>query len=77
MTTRWPWVTASIAAVLALNPLGLDFISSAFFSSEALARNIAGPIVLTAMAILVTLILLEWAVRTLVLKRRARGTTTA
>ena len=41
-----------LATVVALNPVGLEFLRSAFFAGEQLARNIAQPIVLTAMAIL-------------------------
>jgi uncharacterized membrane protein len=36
-----------------------------------------GPIALTAMAIMAFMIVLEWLIRTLILNRRARGTTTA
>lgn len=66
-----------LAAALALNPVGLDFLRSAFFAGEQLARNIAQPIVLTAMAILGLIGVLEWSVRVAILKRRRRGKTTA
>ena len=66
-----------LAAALALNPVGLDFLRSAFFASEQLARNIAQPIVLTAMAILGLIGVLEWSVRVTISKRRRRGKTTA
>lgn len=58
-----PWLTLIVAAVLALNPVGLDFIRNAFWSGEALSRNIAQPIVLAAAAILVLLALAEIAIR--------------
>ncbi|WP_430516793.1 hypothetical protein [Bradyrhizobium yuanmingense] len=58
---------------MALNPVGLDFLHSAFFAGEQLARNIAQPIVLTALAIIVLVVLLEWLVRSFLVKRRARG----
>ena len=60
---RWPWITMLLAAVLALNPVGLDVIHSAFFSGEALSRNIWQPIVLTAAGVLALLIALEWWLR--------------
>ena len=60
---RWPWITVLLAAVAALNPLGLDIIHAAFFSGEALARNIWQPIVLCAAAIFAVLIGLEWWIR--------------
>ena len=66
-----------LAAVVALNPVGLDFLHSSFFAGEQLARNIAQPIVLTAMAILALVVALEWLVRVFIINRRARGETTA
>nr|WP_246732241.1 hypothetical protein [Bradyrhizobium yuanmingense] len=62
-----------LGAIVALNPVGLDFLHSAFFAGEQLARNIAQPIVLTALAIIVLVVLLEWLVRSFLVKRRARG----
>ena len=66
-----------LAAVVALNPVGLEFFRSAFFAGEQLARNITQPIVLTTMAILGLIGALEWLVRVFIINRRARGTTTA
>ncbi|MBR0705265.1 hypothetical protein AB7M17_006480 [Bradyrhizobium sp. USDA 377] len=71
--TRWPWISLLLGAVVALNPVGLEFLHSAFFAGEQLARNIAQPIVLTALAIMVLAVLLEWLVRSFLVKRRARG----
>ncbi|ULK98159.1 hypothetical protein [Bradyrhizobium sp. I71] len=71
--TRWPWISLLLGAVVALNPIGLDFLRSAFFAGEQLARNIAQPIVLTALAVMVLVVVLEWLVRSLLVKRRARG----
>jgi hypothetical protein len=56
-----------LAAVVMLNPLGLDIIHAAFFSSEQLSRNIWQPLAITAGLILILLIALEWWLR----KRRA------
>jgi hypothetical protein len=66
-----------LTAVIALNPVGLEFLRSAFLAGEQLARNIAQPIVLTAMAILGLIGALEWLVRVFIINRRARGETTA
>ena len=66
-----------LVAILVLNPLGLDVLNAAFFSNEQLSRSIWQPIALIVMAMLLALVLLEWFLRTLVLKRRARRTTTA
>jgi hypothetical protein len=66
-----------LAVAVALNPVGLEFLRSAFLAGEQLARNIAQPIVLTAMAILGLIGALEWLVRALIINRRARGGPTA
>ena len=58
-------------------PRRARFSHSAFFAGEQLARNIAQPIVLTAMAILALVVALEWLVRVFIINRRARGETTA
>ncbi|AWM01454.1 hypothetical protein [Bradyrhizobium amphicarpaeae] len=71
--TRWPWISLLLGAVVALNPIGLDFLHSAFLASEQLARNIARPIVLIALAVTVLAVMLEWLVRSFLVKRRARG----
>ena len=70
-------MTALLAAAVVLNPIGLDIFYSAFLSGEQLSRNIWGSIAWIGMAILAMTVLLEWIVRTLILKRRMRGTTTA
>ena len=66
-----------LTTVVALNPVGLEFFRSAFLAGEQLARNIAQPIVLTAMAILGLIGALEWLVRVFIINRRARGGITA
>ncbi|MBI5263202.1 MAG: hypothetical protein HY852_15435 [Bradyrhizobium sp.] len=75
--TRWPWISILLGAILVLNPIGLDLLHSAFFAGEQLARNIAQPIVLAALAILILIGVVEWLVRMLIFRGRARGATTA
>ena len=65
-----------LAAILAINPLGIDVICAAFFSNEALSRNVWGPIALTGIAAMALIVLLEWRMRVFILKRRRRDTTT-
>jgi hypothetical protein len=77
LRTRWPWITALLAAAVVLNPIGLDIFYSAFLSGEQLSRNIWGSIVWTGIALLALIVLLEWLFRTLILKRSTRNTTTA
>jgi len=62
-----------LGAVVALNPIGLDFLHSAFFAGEQLARNIAQPIALIALALMAVVVTLEWLVRSFLVKRRVRG----
>ena len=73
--TRWPWISLLLSAVLVLTPAGLDLVHSAFFAGEQLARNIAQPIVPTALAIMAVVIGFEWLVRSLIARSRARGAT--
>ena len=73
--TQLPWVTALLASALVLNPLGIDVLKTAFFSSDPLSRAIWRPIVLIGMAILATIALVEWLARTSIQRRRASGAT--
>jgi hypothetical protein len=73
LRTRRPWVTALLAAAVVLNPIGLDVFYSAFLSGEQLSRNIWGSIAWIGIAIFAMIISLEWLVRTLIFKRRARS----
>ena len=66
-----------LAAVVALNPLGIDLIHAAFFANEVLSRSIWEPIVLAGMAIVALLVLLEWGIRKFIISRRARGAATS
>jgi hypothetical protein len=71
----WPWITTLLAAIVVLNPIGLEIVHSAFLSGEALSRNIWQPIVLIGFAIAVLIGVLEWRIRTSYLKRRGSGST--
>ena len=71
---RWPWLTMTVAAALALSPLGQEFIYGAFFSNEQLSRNIAQPIVATGVVVLVVLGGVEYLIGTLICRRRAQNT---
>ncbi len=61
--SRLPWITSALALVAALNPIGLEFLRSAFWSGEQLSRNIAQPIVYTAIGVLIALAILETLVK--------------
>ena len=60
--------------VLVPDPVGRDMVGGTCISGEQLSRNIRQSIALIAIAILATIILLEWALGTLILKRRANST---
>jgi len=66
-----------LAAIMALNPLGIDVIHAAFFASEALSRSIWEPFALIGMAIMALIVLLEWGMRKFIISRRARGAATS
>ncbi|HSY56169.1 MAG TPA: hypothetical protein VK834_06960 [Bradyrhizobium sp.] len=60
-----------LSAVATLNPIGLDVIHAAFYSSEALSQNIWKPIALTSLAIMILIVALEWRIRKFIIHRRA------
>lgn len=63
-----------LAAAVAFNPVGLDFLRSAFMSTEQLSRNIAQPIVFMIGGILGGVCLLEFGIRQyLIRKHRSHG----
>jgi hypothetical protein len=67
--TAWPWISLLLLALAALNPIGFDFLYLAAFSGEQLSRNIAGPIVLMAFAGLSAVALIEFGIRTMLMRR--------
>ncbi len=68
--TRIPWIFGFIGVVAAAVPPGRDMIEAAFFSGEALTRNIAGPIVVIGFGILAIFVVIEWSVRCMLHRRR-------
>ena len=61
--TAWPWITPFLAAVVAVSPVGRDFLWSAFFSSDQLGRNIARPLVFWAMGAVLVAVGCEYLLR--------------
>ena len=70
--TSWPWITLSIAAVVALNPIGLEIIHSAFSAGEQLACSLGQFLVYCALGIAAALGLIEFGIRKLLLMRQRR-----
>ncbi|MBX3524383.1 MAG: hypothetical protein KF807_14310 [Xanthobacteraceae bacterium] len=58
-----PWFVLILAAAVVLNPVGLGFIRSTFWSGEQLSRNIAQPFVFAGAGILALLAAIEILVR--------------
>lgn len=68
--TSWPWITMMLTVAAMLNPVGLDFLHSAFMSNEQLSRNIARPIVVMIGGGLGILCLLEFGIRQYLVRKR-------
>ncbi len=66
-----------LSVIVLVSPIGYEVLYDAFFSGEALSRSIARPIAFIGFAILISICVVEWLIRTMILNRRARGTTIA
>jgi hypothetical protein len=76
MWTRWPWISLLFAIIVVISPLGREVLHDAFFSGEALSRNIAQAMLTVGLPFLVLVVVLEWLVRLIISRRRARGAKT-
>jgi len=59
-----PWITLVVAAVAVAYPFGRDLMYLAFLSGEQLSNNIARPLVIGGLAVLVLFGVLEWWIKT-------------
>lgn len=75
--TRWPWITTALAVLVVFTPPAREIIHDALFSGEALSRNIARFLLYIGLGIAVLTAGLEWLVRLIISRRRARGVTTS
>ena len=75
--TRWPWISLLLAVLIVISPLGRELIHDAFYSGEALSRSIAQFLVYIGLGVAVLIIALEWLVRLIISRRRARGATSS
>ncbi|WGD56407.1 hypothetical protein QA641_22390 [Bradyrhizobium sp. CB1650] len=64
-----------LSITILVSPIGQEVLHDAFFSGEQLSRNIAQPIAFIGFVILSLICVVEWLVRLLISKRRARGAT--
>jgi hypothetical protein len=75
--TRWPWISLLLAVLTVISPAGREIIHDVFYSGEALSRNIAQFLIYIGLGIAVVIAALEWLVRLIISRRRARGATSS
>jgi hypothetical protein len=75
--TRWPWISLLLAVLIVISPVGREIIHDAFYSGEALSRSIAQFLVYIGLGAAVLITALEWLVRLIISRRRARGATSS
>jgi hypothetical protein len=68
-----PWITLAATVVLFVLPFGRDLLYLAFGSGEQLSNNIAQFMLLVVAGIVLALALLEWGIKYLLRRHRARG----
>jgi hypothetical protein len=68
-----PWITLVIVAVFAVSPFGQSLYHSAFVSGEQLANSIAQLMLMIIVGIAIGLAALEWGVKVLIRRHRAKG----
>ena len=73
---RWPWISLLLAVLVLISPVGRDILRDAFFSGEGLSRNIAQFVLWIGLAFLVLIAAIEWLIRMIISRRRARGVAT-
>ena len=64
-----------LSIIILISPIGHEVLYDAFFSNEGLSRAIAQPLAFIGFAILASICAIEWLVRLLISRRRARGAT--
>ena len=68
-----PWITLIAVVIFFATPLGQSLYHQAFVSGEQLANSLAQFLLLVIVGIAIALALLEWSVKVLIRRRRARG----
>jgi hypothetical protein len=67
-----PWITLVATFIFFVSWFGQDLLRQAFVSGEQLANSIAQFMLLVILGIIIALALLEWGVKFLLRRRRAR-----
>jgi hypothetical protein len=75
--TRWPWISLLLAVLIVISPVGREIIHDAFYSGEALSRSISLAVIYIGLGSVAAIAALEWLVRLIISRRRARGATSS
>lgn len=68
-----PWFTLVVTVIFFASWFGQDLLRQAFVSGEQLSNSIAQFMLLVILGIVIALALLEWGVKFLIRRRRARA----
>jgi hypothetical protein len=71
--TRWPWLTMIAAIVLAVTPPARELFYDAFISSDRWMQDFLQLLYLAGVAVAIVVGLIEWGIRTMIVRRRARA----
>ena len=71
MISRWPWVTSVAAAIIVMTPMSREIFYAAFVSSQRFLQDLMQMIYLGGVAIAILLMVIEWRVRIVIIRRRA------
>ncbi len=64
-----------LSIVILASPIGTEILHDTFLSGEQLSRSIAQPIAFIGFGMMIAICVVEWLVRSMISKRRARGAT--
>ena len=70
--SRWPWLTGILVVIAAVMPVTHDIFYSAFISSERWMQDFTRLVFWIGVAIAILLGFIEWGIRTIMVRRRAR-----
>ncbi|GMV26040.1 MAG: hypothetical protein AMXMBFR58_20710 [Phycisphaerae bacterium] len=68
--TRWPWITALLAAAVIVSPPGQDVLRG-LSSNESISRDMSRLLLYCGVTIAGLLLVVEWGIRSVVRRRRA------
>jgi hypothetical protein len=70
--SRWPWITSVAAGIVAATPIAHEVFKAAFISSERWMQDFWQFVFFCGVAVAVALGLIEWRIRVMIIRRRAR-----